>query len=267
MSVSGKTQKNYQIQVVLNESQKIPTTSNAEGIFEVKVENLKDGANTIQANVLDADDVIVGESTKISVKINAEAPSFKSISITPVGEVAAESEISIEVVSNTGLTEVQVLIDDVITKLKEEKDGIYKGKTLAPKNAGKYGVDVVLKDEFAHETREANAAILIVTPKLTAAGEKIVETIPTTPSVLQELDLTITGIEVTELKTKSILTWKALPDAESYNVYKKISATQVELVENVKEARFEIDIVGDEIKYDDFAIKAVGKTASGELVQ
>jgi len=77
-----------------------------------------------------------------------------------------------------------------------------------------------------------------------------------------ELDLKITGIELTELKTKSILTWDAVDDAKSYNVYKKVSATQIELVENVLEPRYEIAIVGDEMKYDDFAIKAVAMTAS-----
>lgn len=271
IKVSGKTQKNYQVHVILNDTQKIPTTSNADGVFEVDVENLQEWENTLQAQVLDADDKKIGESSKVSVKINAGAPLFKSIAISPTGEVEAESEISIEVVSNIGLREVQALINDVVFTLKEEKDGIYKGKGLAPKNPWKYGVTVILKDEFSHETREANAATLIVIPALAAATQtgKIIETITpvANPVVLQELNLTITGIQVTELKTKSVVTWDALKDAESYNVYKKISETQIELIQNVKEARFEVDIVGDEIKYDDFAIKAVGRTASWEIVQ
>ncbi len=271
IKVSGKTQKNYQVVIVHNETQKIPGTSNAEGVFEIEVNNLQNGENTLVAQVLDAEDEVVWESSKINVKINSTAPEFKSISITPEGEVESEAPISIEVISNIGLREVQAIINDVIFTLKEEKDGIYTGKWLAPKEPWKYGVNVIMKDEFALETRESNAAVLIVTPALTAATTatgKIIETIPLQAApVLEELDLTITGIEVTELKTKSVITWKALTDAQSYNVYKKISDTQIELVANVTEPRFEIDIVGDEIKYDDFAIKAVGKTASGEIVQ
>lgn len=270
VKVSGKTQKNYQVVIVHNETQKIPGTSNAEGVFEVEVTNLQNGENTIVAQVLDAEDKVVGESSKINVKINSTAPEFKSISITPEGEVESEAAITIEVISNIGLREVQAVINDVIFTLKEEKDGVYVGKWLAPKEPGKYGVNVILKDEFAHETRESNAAVLIVTPALTAATAtgKVIETIPLQAApILEELDLTITGIEVTELKTKSVITWKALADAYSYNVYKKISDTQIELVANVTEPRFEVDIVGDEIKYDDFAIKGVGKTASGEIVQ
>ena len=72
-----------------------------------------------------------------------------------------------------------------------------------------------------------------------------------------DLNLTITDIEVTELKTKSIITWKALDDAESYNIYKKISDTQIELIDTITEPRYEIEITGDEIKYEDFAIKAL----------
>jgi len=35
------------------------------------------------------------------VQINSLAPDFKNITITPTGEVEAESEIDIEVISNT----------------------------------------------------------------------------------------------------------------------------------------------------------------------
>ncbi|NDK09483.1 hypothetical protein GW846_01755 [Candidatus Gracilibacteria bacterium] len=268
--VSGTTQKNYQVRISVNNSEGIFTTTNDQGVFEKKIEDLQQGANSIQAFVLDADDKVVGESKAISVKVDASLPSFKSITITPEGNVAADAPITITVVSSIGLTEVQAIIDDAITVLEEGKDGIYTGKSRAPKVDGKYGVDIIMKDEFAHEVREANAATLIVSGVALNAGpeEAKVETIePNSPNAQVELDLKITGIELTELKTKSILTWDAVDDAKSYNVYKKVSATQIELVENVLEPRYEIAIVGDEMKYDDFAIKAVAMTASGETIQ
>jgi hypothetical protein len=67
----------------------------------------------------------------------------------------------------------------------------------------------------------------------------------------------VRDIKVTELKTKSILTWMELSDAESYNIYKKTGDNTVTLIESVTEARYEIAITGEEIKYEDFAIKAV----------
>jgi len=73
---------------------------------------------------------------------------------------------------------------------------------------------------------------------------KIIEVISTgSIDIPESLDLTITDIKVTELKTKSIVTWKDLADAESYNIYKKIAENKIELIENVSEARFEVDII------------------------
>jgi len=115
--------------------------------------------------------------------------------------------------------------------------------------------------------REVETITVIEAPELNAPDEPeedepVIETIENTTPVPEDLNLTITGIEVTELKTKSILTWDALEDAQSYNIYKKISENQIELIENVSEPRYEIEIVGEEIRYEDFAIKAIGKTAS-----
>lgn len=272
ITVSGTTQKNHQVRIIVNDQQDLFTTSNEEWLFEKDIENLQDGENTIQAYVLDADNEKIWESAKIGIKINSTAPEFKSITITPIGEIEAETEISIEVVSNAWLTNVTAIIDDVITKLAEQKDGIYMATTLAPKEAWEYGVDIVLVDEFANETRKDNAETLtiIAKPDFTVADpeEPVIVVIEPEEEVdTEELDLTIKGIEVTELKTKSIVTWDVLTDAESYNVYKKIDTNKIELVENVLEPRFEVEITGEEIKYEEFAIKAIGKTSSWETVQ
>ena len=131
----------------------------------------------------------------------------------------------------------------------------------------------MLTDEFAHETQERGVETLTITaiPVLEAGGEEpvveeIIEVIDESP-VETDLDLTVTDIKVTELKTKSILTWKDLEDAEKYNIYKKIADNKISLIETTTEARFEIEITGDEIRYEDFAIKAVGKTSSWETIQ
>lgn len=273
ITISGTTQKNYQVRIVVNNDQDYFTTSNAEGVFEKEIDALQQWTNGVQAFILNADDEVIGESKRVDIKINSDAPTFKKLTITPTGEIQAESTISMELVSNTGLSKVQVIINDIITTLEETKDGIYLATSLAPSEAGEYSVDILLTDEFAHETQERGVEILTITaiPELEAGGEELVveeviEIIDETP-VETDLDLTITDIEVTELKTKSILTWKALEDAEKYNIYKKIDDNKISLIETTTESRYEIEITGDEIRYEDFAIKAVGKTSSWETIQ
>lgn len=54
----------------------------------------------------------------------------------------------------------------------------------------------------------------------------------------------------------SELTWDALPEATSYNVYKKWEDGQFTLIENVTINKYTLNIANDKVKYDDFAIKA-----------
>ena len=82
----------------------------------------------------------------------------------------------------------------------------------------------------------------------------------------EQPNLEIKDIKVTTLKTKSVLTWDIVKGAESYNVYKQGEDDAFELIENVTEPRFEVEITGDEIKHDYFAVEALGRTASGELI-
>jgi fibronectin type 3 domain-containing protein len=67
--------------------------------------------------------------------------------------------------------------------------------------------------------------------------------------------LRITGIKLTVLKTKSILTWDKNEKAESYNIYKKKDDGTLEFIQNVKDSYFEVAITGDKVTYDYFAIK------------
>jgi len=277
ITISGQTQKNHQIRILVNNEQDYFTTSNADGVFEKEIESLQQWTNSIQAFILDADNEQIWESEKIDIKINSKLPEFKNLTITPTWEVEAGTEISMELISNAWLSSVQIILDDVITTLEEWKDGVYSASTNAPSVAWEFPIDIILRDEFANETQERGIETLIVieAPELNAWGDEwngeqeTIEIIENNQSstIPEDLDLQIRDIEVTELKTRSILTWKDLDDAESYNIYKKTWDNQVTLIESVDKARYEIEITGDEIKYEDFAIKAVWKTASWETVQ
>ncbi len=82
----------------------------------------------------------------------------------------------------------------------------------------------------------------------------------------EELDLAIKWLKLTELKTKSILTWDEIKWAWSYNIYKRVQTSSwgiikedIEFVENVTEPSYTVNIVGDEITYDYFKVKATWK--------
>ncbi len=273
INLSWKTRKNHQIKIILNDEQEFTTTSNSEWVFEKEIDSLIDGENSFIAQILSSEEDVIGTSKPISVKINSKSPEFKSMKIDPSGEVPAETEISVEVYSSEGLSKVTVILDDVLTELEEWNGWVYWGKIFAPTKPWKYSIDVKLLDEFGHETHKPDAEVLFVTEKveLEAAPEEpqeeeiIIE--EETPGKVTELDLDITGIKLTELKTKSILTWDALPEAQSYNIYKKVDDNKIQLVWNVTEPRYEIPITWDEIQHDYFAIKAVGKTQEWDLVQ
>lgn len=269
ISVSWTTQKNYQVKIIVNGSDEYNTTSNNDGIFEKAVEDLSDGDNVIEAQVIDADDNVVWESTKVNIRVDKSSLDIKSVKVTPES-VEVENSYEVEVVSNQGLSEVNVIVDDVLTLLEETKPWVYAAKMTAPSTAGTFKVDVQIKDELWHEETELWAASITVTeaPELESAEEpEVIETATWEVEEPEEVDLTITWLKLVELKTKSILTWDAIEEAESYNVYKKVEDEMLELVQNVSEPKFEVEIEWDEIKYDYFAVKAVAKTASWEIYE
>ncbi|MGB2111204.1 MAG: hypothetical protein ACPHY8_05155 [Patescibacteria group bacterium] len=265
VTISGKTQKNHKIQVVVNDLEPIDVISNNNGDFEASVNNLVNGENVITAYVLDADDQRVGESNMVELKVESIAPSFKSVKSTP-DEVETNGEYNVEVIATKELTNVSVVVNDIVEPLEETQDGVYTAKLFAPSEVGTFKIDVILKDELGLETKELGAGSITTFEKEAVTAEPT-EPLPSAGDPVEEKpDYTIKNIKVTQLKSKSVVTWDELEGIEGYEVYKKISDTQNEKITDVSEARFEIEITGDEIKYDYFAIKPIVKTASGELV-
>ncbi len=265
VTVSWKTQKNHQVSIKLNWKENIKTTSNSEWIFEEKVTDLQNWKNILEATVLDADWTELWKSKSIEIEVDAKNPELKSVKITPNKNVEAESEVSIEVLAEKWLSEVQVVIDDAITKLTEEGEWLYVWKTNAPKTEWEYKVDVNLKNDIWNETKKIAATSISVVPKLAVA--------PVAPPVVVEIEgkpkkiYIITNIKLTKLKTQSILNWDAIPEAESYNIYRQLEWNKLELVDTVKEPRFTVNIVGEKITYDYFVVEPVIRTASWDIVK
>jgi len=265
--VSWTTQKNHQIKIVLNWTKEFTVTSNNDWIYEKNIDNLSDWENTIKAMVYDADWNIVGQSDEVKLKVELNSLNIKEVKVTPKA-VDPENSYEVKVIANPKLNNVSVIVNDVLTKLDESSSWIYTAKLVWEKKPWIYKIDVKLKDELGHEKTELwSASIKINELELLAAAssgttDKVVKGSVTDNNnkvCINNGDLKITGLKLVELKTKSILTWNKVKDAESYNVYKKLKNWKFELVTNVDEPKFEVEITWKEIKYNFFAIKALGK--------
>ena len=277
--ISGTTQKNHQIKIIVNWKNEIKTTSNNDWNFEIKIPDLVDWDNLIKAQVLDADENVIWESDEISIKVDIDSLNIKNVKITPES-VDPENSYEIEVVSNPKLDAVQIIINDVLTVLEETKDWVYSAKLFAPKESWIYKIDVRIKDELGHDKTELWAGSLTVKEiEYEAAEEKtevvtpviikedpVIETVVVLPSN-DKKELQISGLKLVELKSKSILTWDKIAWAISYNIYKKYSDGKLELITNTKETSYEIPLMWDDKSYDYFAVKAVSKTEAWEIYE
>lgn len=317
--VSWTTQKNHKVTIIINDSKEVSTTSNDEWIFEKEIWELKDWDNKLKAFVLNSDQKRVWESIEINLRVESSLPDFKAIKISPKWEMYPETKISIEVLSKAWLSEVTVILNDWITKLKEEWDWVYAWFTNAPEKLWEYYIDVILKDDLWHETKKAKAEMITVIEDLNAAVEdtdwdwipdgddncknepnpnqedsdddsvwdacdnctkiknknqedendnQIGDVCEDKKCTSEELDLAITWVELTELKTKSVLVWSKIKWAWSYNIYKKGDEKwKLEFIDNVKTPSFSINITWDKIKHDYFTIRATGKDNCWKIIK
>ncbi|MCH2189213.1 hypothetical protein MK079_05305 [Candidatus Gracilibacteria bacterium] len=270
--VSGTTQKNHQIKIIINDESEnaVETTSNNDGIFEQDIE-LQEGQNSIVAHVLDADKNVIGTSDTLQILLASNLPSFKGLTYSPAENIETGMSVDVELIATQGLVEASIILNDIVYPLSETSEGKYTTTVVAPSEAGTYAIDVILKDELQHELNELAVASMDVIPspepELNAGDTETVatETIKEAP---QAPDLSVSNLKVVELKSKSILTWDEVEAADSYNIYKKSGeATEYELVDNIKENRYEVAITGDEIKYDYFAVQAVADAEENSEVE
>ena len=164
INVSWKTEKNHQVKIVLNWKEEILTTSDVDWIFEKEIENLVDWENIIRAFILDWEDKELWASKEIKISINANLPIFNKLILTPNwdSEIDAGTAIQAEVYASKWLTKVSIILDDWMNDLVEITEWVYKWEFLAPKIAGEYKIDILLKDELGHKLKEENKVTLII---------------------------------------------------------------------------------------------------------
>ncbi len=272
VQVSGATKKNHQIRIELNNKLTFTTTSNADWIFEKEIDSIPTWENVLKAYILDSDENIIWESSEVVIRIDDNKPSFKKITLSPVPdswEVEEWTNIDVKVYATSKLKAIKLLFNDWIISLSETENGIYTWSFKAPNEEKSFDIDVVLSDNLWHTITEKKVTQIKVFLVNNSAQTDIKPVkIETTNSwtINKKLNLNITWLKLVTLKTKSILTWDELEDAQDYDVYQKNDDWEFEFVQSVEEPVIEIEMTWEEIKYQYFAIKAKTKTASWETI-
>gem|GEM_PF-1581246 len=192
-TVSGSTLPNHSVLLTVND-EKISTSSNASGIFEVKVKDLKNGENVVIADVLDSDDVVIGSSPQVFFTVASLAPQFKYILLSP-DQDEYDPDTTVEVtVSATPNVKTEITFNGMTTTLSEVSSGTYVGEITTPDEADVYAIDVKLTGELGATTEEKGATSLtVVVPE----PEPVIEPEPVAePVVVEETPLLAAGAEL-----------------------------------------------------------------------
>lgn len=261
LKVSGSTSKNHKVKVILNGEQNFEGISNGEWIFEIEVKDIPSGENVFIAELLDADGKTIASSKEVFFKIESSAPQFKSITLDPSEtEYTSNASINVTVEATSGLTTLNLILNDMVTALSEKTSGSYVGTITAPSAKWEYKIDIVMKNELGNETKESWVTAIKVkeVELLASTGED------TTPVEVNcddfKKELEVKNITSVKLKSKSVISWDKVEKASSYNIYKKDRmGSGMTLIENVTQNQYEIVIQWDVVEYDDFAVKAVFK--------
>ncbi|MFZ4462119.1 MAG: hypothetical protein ACOYN2_06625 [Patescibacteria group bacterium] len=358
LAVTGATKKNSKVQLFLNGTKALESQTDDKGAFMFQVKNVDQSQNIVSVKVLDGTDKVIGESSKVSVKVGSEGPAFNSLALTTGAtkgtkandySAVAGAKIAVSVNAEAGLKEVTVTAGTSVEVLKESKTtGKYEGEITAPTASGTTSIDVSLKNALGKTTLKTAAATLMVTQpdvafkniKVEKADKKVMFTfeVDNEPADLAKFEFSYTtgtgapeksltfekakiktasgsyswyvsglaiakytfqisgvgadgkvmtnvvsdpievdlalgsaqkclisnvgGVKVTSTKDASTISWDSIPEAVTYNVYKKDNTGKFVFIEAVKSNTYTINLSSGPVKYEDFAIKAVCSDAT-----
>gem|GEM_PF-1738856 len=264
--MSGETLPNHSVILTVNDEQ-ISTSSNANGVFEVKVKDLKNGENVLTADVLDADDNVIGSSKQVFFEVAALAPQYKYILLDPE-EDEYETGVPVTVtVSATPKVTTQITLNGSQYTLTETTPGIYVGEITTPEDADIYPIDVKLTGELGAVTEEKgaeNVTVFVPEPVVEPEPEPEPVTVEEPPMLAagveldcadfkKELDVTIRGRKEGDT---SILSWNKVDKASGYKIY-QVNGTSRQLITQVTDTNYQIDITGDIVEFKNFVVTAV----------
>jgi hypothetical protein len=101
INISWISQKNHNVNIIINWEIILNTTTNSEWIFESKIENLINWENTFKAEILNSDWESIWESEEVTIEVNSNQPTLKNIKITPES-VEIENTVGSVISEDTG---------------------------------------------------------------------------------------------------------------------------------------------------------------------
>lgn len=126
----------------------------------------------------------------------------------------------------------------------------YKWYVDGLENPGKYYFKIAAVDVAGSPVSSTESDVFEADLALNAAGKCSIAN--------------VSGLKVSKTEDQSVLSWDSIPEALSYNVYKKDASGAYVLIENVKVTSYTIHLAKDAVKYEDFAVKAVCSDATTE---
>lgn len=261
VNISWKTIKNRQVVIKLTWTKTdttIKTDSNSEWLFNKVIENLDDWEYTIKASIFNNDNKEVWVTPSIKINIRTKKPEYYSLKIMPF-EIYTWSKMDVELKATKWLKEVTVTINDDTISLVEAKDWLYTWSTNAPDKVWEYNVKIKLIDDIWNEVNKELLKEFEVLPNLNVECD---------PEIDENCELDnyqikkkkiykINNLQILKLKTKSILSWDAIDEAVSYNIYKQLEWNRLVLVDNVRISTYQIPITWKKITYDSYVVEPV----------
>lgn len=156
ITVTWTAKKNSKVQYFLNwkELKDLEWQTDEKWAFSAEITEVTQSQNVIQVRILDGNDAVIAESSKISVSVDAWGPAFKSLTIKEWQEAPAWSEINISANADSGLNEFMVTIWEITQPLTESTSSpwVYEGKITLPTSPADYSLDISIKNAMWKET-------------------------------------------------------------------------------------------------------------------
>lgn len=165
LTISGKTRKNSKVSLSLNGKDVGMAISDEDGLFTKEISDITQENNIIKANVLDANNDIIGSSKEVRFVKSNETSSVYGLQISPNSKVESSSDITFTLEALKGLDEVNLMIDGAQMQMKEAVEWKYTLSTKAPQKEGMYPITVTAKTVTNQVTTKENIATLEVVKK------------------------------------------------------------------------------------------------------
>ncbi len=192
VTVSGKTRKNSKVRISLNGEETKTVVSDQDGMFTFPMTDLTLVNNVVKAEIIDADNKVIGSSKEIKFSKSKDTISFYGVVISdkdgkPSTTLTGSQDMTINVKAMAGLSEAIITFDGAAIPLKEEKPGTYTHTTKAPSKSGSYLLDISLKNETGKTFEKKGISTLTIVDPIKPKEEPVVEPKPEPTPVIPEV--------------------------------------------------------------------------------